>query len=98
MNWGLVFRPGSQPGPQNKGWRKSHRAAQATPGEQKQAVPGEQKQGVPGEQKSAATEEAPARQNISRVQERWSQLLDKDEMEEFLRLLRKLNDVLQDDR
>ena len=48
--------------------------------------------------KKGKATEAPARQNISRVQERWSQLLDKGEMEEFLRLLRKLNDVLQDDR
>ena len=42
--------------------------------------------------------EGPARQNIQRVQEKWSRLLAKGEMEDFVRLLRKLNDVVSNTR
>ena len=41
--------------------------------------------------------EAPARRNIARVQERWSGLLDPGDMDELVRLLRKLNDRLAGD-
>lgn len=40
--------------------------------------------------------EVPARRNVARVQERWRRLLDDGEMEELMRLLRKLNDRLMD--
>jgi DNA-binding MarR family transcriptional regulator len=43
--------------------------------------------------KGRATEE-PARRNIRRVQEKWSRRLGRGEMEEFMRLLRKLNDTI----
>lgn len=36
----------------------------------------------------------PARRIIARVQEKWSRLLDPGEMDELMRLLRKLNDRL----
>jgi DNA-binding MarR family transcriptional regulator len=45
--------------------------------------------------KGKATEE-PARRNIQRVQDKWSRLLSEGEMEELLRLLRKLSDVVTD--
>jgi DNA-binding MarR family transcriptional regulator len=48
--------------------------------------------------KKGKATEAPARQNISRVQEHWSRLLAKGDLEELMRLLRKLNDVLADNR
>ncbi len=38
-----------------------------------------------------------ARRNIARVQQRWSGLLGAGEMEELVRLLRKLNDRLADE-
>ena len=43
--------------------------------------------------KGRATEE-PARRNIRRLQEKWSRRLGPGEMEEFMRLLRKLNDTI----
>lgn len=43
--------------------------------------------------KGRATEE-PARRNIKRVQEKWSRRLGQGEMDEFIRLLRKLNDTV----
>lgn len=46
--------------------------------------------------KKALDSEAPARRNIARVQQRWSRLLDAGEMEELVRLLRKLNDRLDE--
>lgn len=45
--------------------------------------------------KGKATEE-PARRNIQRVQDKWSRLLSEGEMEELLRLLRKLSDAVTD--
>ena len=39
----------------------------------------------------------PARRIIARVQEKWSRLLDPGEMDELMRLLRKLNDRLLDE-
>lgn len=48
-------------------------------------------------EKGKATE-APARRNIARAQERWTRLLDEGEMDELVRLLRKLNDALASDR
>jgi DNA-binding MarR family transcriptional regulator len=48
--------------------------------------------------KKGKATEAPARQNIRRVQEKWSRLLPKGEMEDFVRLLRKLNDVVSNTR
>ncbi len=46
--------------------------------------------------KKALDSEVPARRNVARVQERWSRLLSRGEMEELMRLLRKLNDRLTD--
>jgi DNA-binding MarR family transcriptional regulator len=40
----------------------------------------------------------PARRVIARVQEKWSRLLDPGEMDELVRLLRKLNDRLTDEK
>lgn len=48
--------------------------------------------------KKARDSEAPARRNIARVQWRWSRLLGAGEMEELVRLLRKLNDRLTDEQ
>jgi DNA-binding MarR family transcriptional regulator len=48
-------------------------------------------------QKGTASHE-PARRIIARVQEKWSRLLDPGEMDELMRLLRKLNDRLIDEQ
>ena len=40
------------------------------------------------------TSETPARRNVTRVMERWTRLLGEGEMQELVRLLRKLDDRL----
>jgi DNA-binding MarR family transcriptional regulator len=42
--------------------------------------------------------EVPARRNVARITERWARLLDDGEMEELVRLLRKLDDRLHNER
>lgn len=42
--------------------------------------------------------EVPARRNVARITERWTRLLDEGEMEELVRLLRKLDDRLHNER
>lgn len=44
--------------------------------------------------KKGRATEGPARRNIQRVQEKWSRRLGQGEMDEFIRLLRKVNDAV----
>ena len=48
--------------------------------------------------KKGVNSNEPARRVIARVQEKWSRLLDPGEMDELMRLLRKLNDRLTDEQ
>lgn len=48
--------------------------------------------------KKGVNSHEPARCVIARVQEKWSRLLDPGEMDELMRLLRKLNDRLVDEK
>ena len=48
--------------------------------------------------KKGMDSQGPARRNVARVQDRWSRLLSAGEMEELVRLLRKLNDRLIDEQ
>jgi DNA-binding MarR family transcriptional regulator len=48
--------------------------------------------------KKARDSEGHARRNVARVQERWRRMLDPGEFDELVRLLRRLNDRLMDER